>query len=204
MLRFVAKAAVAVALAVGVGLVPVMSQDGKAKPADIDFDKIEADLMKLHTPGKEHQMLQTWVGEYTIEGKMWKPGAKEPLPVNGWSSISKAGEGFVREKFTCVMPGNTRMWGEGVFGYDNDSKTFQTSWIGGWSTTQRIMTGTFDPGTETMEFKCSYKCPVMKINVSERITSRPDGKGRMVMQMFMKAEGMDEMKHGEFVYTKLN
>jgi hypothetical protein len=205
MLRVAISAVAALAVVMVMGLIPAFSQEGKPAGGEkIDFEKIQADLMKFHTPGKEHQYLQSWVGDYTIEGKMWMPGNDKPTEVKGWSHISKVNDAFVQEKMTMVMPGNVKMSGEGYFGYDNDSKTYQTTWVMTGSTTQRMMTGIHDPGTDSMEFKCSYDCPVTHLKITERITSRPTEDGKMVVTIFMKAGDFPEMKHMERIYTRLN
>jgi hypothetical protein len=95
------------------------------------------------------------------------------------------------------------MWGEGFFGFDNESKTYQTTWIGGWSTTQRTMPGTVDAKTGVMEFKCQYDCPITKMKLTERIAASHNEDGTVTLRMYMKAGDMPEMQSGEFVYTPL-
>jgi hypothetical protein len=202
MKRIAITSAAALFLVVGFGLIPVLSQE-KSKEGEIDFAKVHEEYMKLHTPGKEHQLLQSWAGEYSIKGKMWMEPGKDPMEVHGWSNIRAVGTAFAHEKFTIVMPDNSKMWGEGFFGFDNESKTFQTTWIGGWSTTQRTLSGTLDPKTQVMEFKCQYQCPITLKKINERINSTNNADGTMTMRMYMQLEGMPEMQSGEFVYTPL-
>jgi hypothetical protein len=201
-MRRVAIMCAAALLTVGFGLIPVLSQDPKGS-GDIDFAKVQEEFMKLHTPGDEHKMIQSWAGEYTIKGKMWMAPGQDPMEVHGWSTIRTVGAAFAHEKFTLVMPDNTKMWGEGFFGFDNETKKFQTTWVGGWSTTQRTMNGTLDPKTNVMEFKCDYTCPITKKKITERINSTPNKDGTMTMRMYMQMEGMSEMQSGEFLYTPL-
>jgi hypothetical protein len=200
MKRVAIMCAAALLLTVGFGLIPVLSQDGTKAP---DMKKVQEEFMKLHTPGKEHEVLQGMVGEYSIKGKMWMEPGAEPMEVHGWSTIRSVSPAFVHEKFTIVMPDNSKMWGEGFFGFDNESKTYQTTWIGGWSTTQRTMPGTVDAKTGVMEFKCQYDCPITKMKITERIAASHNEDGTVTLRMYMKAGDMPEMQSGEFVYTPL-
>jgi hypothetical protein len=202
-MRIAMMVAAALFLLVGVGLIPALSQDPKNKSGDIDFAKVQEEFMKLHTPGEEHKVFQEMAGEYSIKGKMWMAPGTDPVEVHGWSTMRAVGTAFAHEKMTVVMPDNTKMWGEGFFGFDNESKMYQTTWIGGWSTTQRTMTGTMDAKTGAMELKCNYTCPITKKAATERVTATPNADGTLTLRMFAGLEGVGEFQNMEMVYTLL-
>lgn len=202
-MRIAMMMAAALFVVLGIGLIPALSQDPKAKGGDVDFSKVQEEFMKLHTPGTEHKVFQEMAGEYSIKGKMWMAPGTDPVEVHGWSTMRAVGTAFAHEKMTVVMPDNTKMWGEGFFGFDNESKMYQTTWIGGWSTTQRTMSGTMDAKTGAMELKCNYTCPITKKAATERVTATPNADGTLTLRMYAGLEGVGEFQNMEMVYTLL-
>jgi hypothetical protein len=75
--------------------------------------------------------------------------------------------------------------------------------VGGWSTTQRVMNGSFDPKANAIEYKCDYQCPITRMKITERVVTRKESETKMTLRIYRKAEGMDEMPGMELTYTKL-
>ncbi len=86
--------------------------------------------MKYSTPGKEHAMLASRAGTWTLAGKMWHAPNTEPETIEATSTIKSVMDGrYFIEK--VEGPGLMGMPFEGrsVFGYDNLTKTYFVIWF---------------------------------------------------------------------------
>ncbi len=201
MLKYSLMAVFAMTALLGTGFVTAFSE-GKAEGKAPDFKKVQEDFAKLHAPGKEHALIQSCAGEYAVEGKMWTEPGKDPVPVRGWATHKKLGSAFTQEDLVLNVAGQ-KLWATGFMGFDNESKMFQCTYVGGWSTTQRVMNGSFDPKANAIEYKCDYKCPITQMKITERVVTRKESETTMTLRIYRKAEGMDEMPGLELTYTKL-
>jgi len=100
-------------------------------------------MMEMAAPGEEHKAMKTWVGEWRAEVKMRMSPDAEWETYQGKARImSTLGGRFVIEKFEADMGAMFgKMEGLLVFGYNNLTKQYESSWRDTWSTWASTATG---------------------------------------------------------------
>ncbi len=91
--------------------------------------------------------------------------------------------------------------GQGVIGYDNALKKFQSTWIDNFGTGTMIMEGIFFDKVKIIEFKGKVVDPVSGKELDARETMRLISKDEMQMEMFVMQDGK-ESKTMEIVFTR--
>jgi hypothetical protein len=139
----------------------------------------EADMkaaMEAATPGPNHQWLAEAAGEWKGTCTMWMTPGSEPMKSEMTSSIKTVMDG----KFTICetkgeMPGMGPFFGHGMYGYDNVSKEFQSTWIDSMGTGMMVGTGKLSADKKTLTWNYTFNCPIAKKAIKMReIESRPD------------------------------
>ncbi len=157
----------------------------------------EADIKACEdagTPGPNHLHLAEGAGVWNGKSTMWMYPGAEPIVSECSSTITPILDG----RFTkCEMSGSTPMGpftGFGIYGFDNITEKFQSTWIDNCSTT--IMIGTGEPSSDgsTMTWTYKYTCPVSKKPVTLREIERTHGKDSKSFEMY----GIDPKSGKEF------
>lgn len=126
------------------GAPPAMSPEQKAM--------MEA-FQKAATPGPNHKLLQSMVGEWTFAMKMWQDPAAPAQESSGATSYRNLMDGrYVQHEHKGNFMGMP-FHGVGILGYDNVSKQFLSSWIDNMATGQMLMNGSYDATKKTFTFK---------------------------------------------------
>ena len=172
------------------------AQDGKMG----DDEKAMMDAMiKAGTPGAPHKLLESLVGSWTVEGKIWMNPDQPPMDFQGKSVMKTIlGGRFLQEDYEANLMGPFH--GLGLTGYDNVKKVFVSTWIDSMTTSIITLTGTYDAATKTFTYSGEVEDPVQgqktmritmrwaddKTHVSEFFEPNPEGTFVKTMEMTYK------------------
>jgi hypothetical protein len=121
------------------------------------------------TPGKMHELLAKDIGTWSGQNTMWMAPSSEPMKTTCTSKFSKMLDGrFVKCEMSGEMPGMGPYNGFAIYGYDNVSKKFVSSWIDNCGTGIAQGTGELSPDGKTMTWNFTFNCPIQKKLVTMR------------------------------------
>lgn len=107
-------------------------------------------------PGPIHKFLAKRAGEYTTITKFSGPGIPDSPPTKGTSKIkSILGGRFVQQEDSGEMLGK-KFTSVHLDGYNNLTKTFESTWIYTGGTGMMSMTGKSDDGGKTIHYVATY------------------------------------------------
>lgn len=100
-------------------------------------------MMKMGAPGEEHKAMKSWVGNWNAEMKMRMSPEADWETYKGKAKIQSAlGGRYMIEKFEANLgPMMGEMEGLLIFGYNNLTKQYESSWRDNWSTWASTATG---------------------------------------------------------------
>jgi hypothetical protein len=196
--------------AVGLGLMPLGSVAGaadEAPPAAPAFKLpdgwTQEDLqacMVAGTPGEMHKLLAGQAGKWTGKQTMWMAPGADPLTADCNSNCTSIMDGrFVNCAFDSVCPLMGSYKGQGIAGYDNVSKKFQSIWIDNHSSAMMVGTGSLSPDGKSITWKYEYTCPILKKPTSMREVETFTGPNSKTMEMF----SIDPKSGKEFQMMKI-
>ena len=195
-----------VAAAVGAvllfGMVSVAA--GQEKPAMSKDEQAMMDaMMKAATPGPNHKLLESMVGEWTAAMKMWMDPSAPATETKGTvSTRALLGGRYVEGVFKAPMMGMA-FEGIGLNGYDNVTRQFVSTWIDNMGTGILFMTGTYDAATKTLTYLAEMADPMNpSVKVKMRETYRLVNDNQHVMEMY-ESRGGKETKTMEVTYTRV-
>ena len=91
--------------------------------------------MLAGAPGEMHKLLAKDVGEWEGKTTMWMGPDSEPMTSECTSTVTPMMDGrYIKAEMKGDMPGMGPYHGGGIYGYDNVSKKFVSSWIDNHST----------------------------------------------------------------------
>jgi hypothetical protein len=170
-----------------------------------DQDKKMMDqMMKYGTPGKHHEFLKKYVGDWDAEVKLWQNPAAEPMISKGTIKNQLIFDGrFVKGDFEAMM-GGMRSMGLEVIGYDLFKNMYTTFWIDSWSTASVTTTGTLDSSGMVLTETGMYPDAMTDGKTMQKIKNVTTflGDGRYKFEMFMVTPDGKEAKSMEFVCTR--
>lgn len=157
---------------------------------------------KAATPGPNHKLLQSMVGEWTYAMKMWQDPAAPAQESSGTSSYRSLMDGrHVQHEHKGNFMGMP-FHGVGILGYDNVSKQFQSSWIDNMATGQMLMLGSYEAPKKTFTFKGDMD-DMMKPGTKTKIreTVRIVDNDTHVLEWY-ETRGAKEVKTMEITYKR--
>lgn len=158
----------------------------------------EADMMacvEAGTPGEMHAHLAKGIGTWTGKTTMWMAPGAEPLKSECTSTVSTMMDGrFTKCEIDGEMPGMGPFNGFGIYGFDNVSQKFQSTWIDNCGTGMMIGTGDLSSDGKTLTWNFTYNCPITKKPTKMREIERWTGENTMTLEM----HGVDPKSGKEF------
>lgn len=141
------------------------------------------------TPGPHHKHLDALVGKWTYTGKWWMAPDAPAEEMKGDAEYTWILDGHYI-KLTSTSPadpaGGPAFEGLGMFGYDNFTKDYFSTWMDSMGTGIMILRGTCDADGKT--FKFAGTCP-------DPMTGEKEKKCREVVTM------LEKDKHNFEMYT---
>lgn len=167
-MRRVTIAAVACAFCAGLAAsslfsVPAAAQDEGAPPIPADMQEMWAEYMALGEPGPKHEMLDRFVGEWTVTTTISMPGV-EPMVSEGTATTEWAMDGrWLVTKQSGTMMGRPYQ-GMGVMGHDNYKNRFVQTWCDSMSTAFAYSEGEAAPDGSAFFFSGTMDEPMMRMH----------------------------------------
>jgi hypothetical protein len=153
--------------------------------------------MAAATPGKIHEFLASGVGNWNGKNKMWMPGGgDEPMKSESKSKVTSILDGrFIKVEVEGEMPGGMGPFtGFGLYGFDNVTQQFVSTWIDNMGTGMMTGTGELSKDGKTLTWNYTYNCPIQKKAVPLREVETITGDKTRKMEMF----GQDPKTGKEF------
>lgn len=156
--------------------------------------------MDAGTPGEMHAFLVESAGVWHGKGKMWMAPGMAPIDSESTSTITPIMDGrYIMCEMAGEMPGMGTFSGHGIYGFDNVSQKFQSSWVDNMSTGQMFGTGERSSDGKTLTWTYTYNCPVTKKPTTMREVEKITGKDTRIMEM----HGIDPKSGKEFKMMEL-
>jgi len=166
-------------------------------------DKQMLEMMeKYGTPGKEHEFLKKFVGDWMVEMKSWMKPGDPPMMSKGTIKTRPIFDGrYVEGRFEGMMM-DRKYLGLEIIGFDRFQKKYITLWIDtmgtGFFTTSGMLDASGMVLTETGTMPDPMTGGTQK--VKDVTTFMPDGSYKF--EMFMVMPDGKEFKSMEFVAKK--
>jgi hypothetical protein len=157
------------------------------------------------TPGPQHEHLAKGVGVWQGKTKMWMtPEMTEPQTSECTSTITAMMDGrFTKCEIEGDMPGMGPFNGFGLYGFDNVSKKYQSTWIDNCGTGMMNGTGELSSDGRTLTWVFNYNCPITKKPTTMREVERYTGKDTMTLEMYgVDPKSGKEFKMMEIAFTR--
>jgi hypothetical protein len=156
--------------------------------------------MAYATPGKQHEHLQHFVGEWNWASKFWMAPGAPPMEGTGVSTVKPVFEGrFVMDEVKALtgMP----FEGLGITGFDNASKKFQSVWFDSMGTALMFSEGTGDESGKNFTFFGSYTDPIEGVKKMRNDYKIVNDDKHLITMHEIKPDGT-EFKSFELVVTR--
>jgi hypothetical protein len=196
----------AIAALIAVFLIPILAVPGTSSAQEMSAQEKQMMemTMKYGTPGKNHELLKKFVGDWTADMKMWSQPGAEPMTSSGTIKNELIFDGrFVKCKFESTMMG-MKFSGLEIIGYDLFKKKYATFWIDNMSTAFAFFSGTLDASGKVLTETGEYPDPMTDGKTTQKVknvtTFMEDGKFKF--EMFMVMPDGKEVKNMEFTATR--
>jgi len=141
--------------------------------------------MEAGTPGENHQKLAEGLGVWAGKTTMWMAPGTEPMHSECTATATPMMDGrFVKLEMTGEMPGMGPFNGFGIYGYDNVSQKFQSTWVDNCGTGMMVGTGQLSSDGKTYTWNFAYHCPITKKPTTLREVERITGKDTKTLEMY--------------------
>lgn len=153
-------------------------------------------------PGKEHELLKQFVGEWTAECKFWMDPAQPPMEMKGTETCTLGpGAFWVTSVFKGEMFGQP-FEGRWTTGYSPLKKKYVGTWIDSMMPHLFTSEGTADEAGKVITFIADGIDPATGKEVKERWVIELQGADKHTMTMYNPTADGKERKSGEIVYTR--
>lgn len=178
-------------------------QPGKPGNAP-EVDPMMEAMMKAAQPGPQHAAMAKLAGTWETAVKMFESPDKAEESKGSMVYTPIHGGRYLHMEYKGEMMGGP-FSGSGIWGYDNTTKQYVSTWCDNWSTGIMFMTGTYDAASKTYTSTGEMSMPmpdgsVMKMKQRETVKIISDDKH--IMEMYGPGPDGKEMKHLEITYTR--
>jgi hypothetical protein len=151
--------------------------------------------MVAGTPGEMHKFLAKGLGVWSGKNTMWMAPGVDPMKSESTTTVSPLMDGrFVKVEVAGDMPGMGPFSGLGLYGFDNVSKKFVSTWIDNHGTGMMSGEGDLSSDGKTLTWKFTANCPITKKPVTMREIETITGPTTKTLEMF----GTDPKSGKEF------
>ena len=156
------------------------------------------------TPGPKHELLAQSIGVWSGKNTMWMTPTAEPVKSDCTATTTAIMDGrFTRCEVDGEMPGMGPFHGFGVYGFDNVSQKFQSTWIDNCGTGMLFGTGELSPDGKTLTWTYTYTCPITRKPTVFRQIEHHTSKDSLTVEMFgADPHSGKEFKMMEIAYTR--
>ncbi len=185
-------------------VVPVIASMQMQQEMTPDQKKMMEQMEKYGTPGKEHELLKRYVGEWDVDISSWQDPMAKPEKSKGTMKNTLLFEGrYVKCNFEGMM-GPMKFQGLEVIGYDLFKKVYTTFWVDSWSTAFMVTTGTLDMAGNVLTETGMSPDPMTDGKTMQKFKNVTTflGDGKYKFEMYMVMPDGKEMKGMEMVCTR--
>jgi len=176
------------------------AQDQKMAAQD---QKMMEQMMKYGTPGKEHELLKKYVGDWDVEISAWKDATSAPDKSQGTMKNTLIFDGrYLKADFDGEI-GGMKSLGLEIIGYDLLKKMYTTFWIDSWSTSFMTTGGTLDASGKVLTETGTFPDPMTDGKTMQKVRNVTTFKddGSYTFEMYMVDPDGKETKSMEMVCT---
>lgn len=168
-----------------------------------DMDAMMKMWEQVSTPGAAHQRLNSLVGKWNTESRMWMD-PQNPIVTKGTAEMKWVlGGRFLQQDFSGEMLGKP-LNGIGFTGYDNYSMKYVSFWVDNSATAMFTMEGTFDQsGTVLTMYGKMDEWMTGERDKNVKYVTRLTGADSMTFEIHDLAIGETNTKVVEIVYTRV-
>ncbi|MBP1766746.1 MAG: hypothetical protein H6P98_861 [Candidatus Aminicenantes bacterium] len=199
--RFMSLAAPA---AVFVILVLAAARMSSTQEMSAEDKKMMEMVMKYGTPGKNHEFLKKYVGEFDVEMKSWSKPGTEPMISKGTMKNELIFDGrYVKCTFDSMMMGMNYM-GLEIIGYDLFKNKYVTFWIDSMSTGFATFSGSLDESGKVLTETGEFPDPMTAGKTTQKVknVTKFVEDGKYMFAMFMVQPDGTEFKSMELTATR--
>ncbi len=139
------------------------------------------------TPGKMHEHLRQGAGVWHGKSTMWMVPGAEPVESECVSTVSPIFDGrYTKCEIEGEMPGMGPFKGFGLYGFDNVSQKFVSTWIDNQGTGMMNGEGTLSEDGKVLSWDFTYNCPLTKKATRMREIETITGPDTKTLEMFGK------------------
>ena len=180
-----------------------LAQTGNKPPEMTPEQKAEMEAyMKAGTPGAPHQAIAATAGSYDLKIKSWHEAGAPAMEETGTAKRTMMlGGRVLAEDITATMMGMPYS-GHGLFGFDNVTGKYWSTWNDTMGTALFVTEGTCDAQVKNCTFTGSYVDPIKKTTIKSRMTTKWPSPTTEVFEMYGPGKDGKEMKMMEITYTK--
>lgn len=184
------------------------AQPPAAPAGSEDMAAMMAAWEKAMTPGKHHEWLTQAVGTWDGKVTMWMDPAAPPSHSTCTSVItSTMGGRFTRcetkGQFDMGMGQPMAFEGFGLYGYNNTSEKFESTWCDNLGTMMLRFEGDLSADQKTLTLNANYHCPMKDGPSWMREVETRTSPTTMKLEMFGPTpDGKGEFKMMQIEYTK--
>jgi hypothetical protein len=145
-------------VAAGTLIASLAPAEDKGQKPDPNMEEMMKKAEAAMTPGPAHKVLDSLVGDWNAEVKLWMaPDAPPTVSKATAKSSWTLKKHFVKEEFDGDFMGQP-FHGVSYTGYDNVRQKYNSVWIDDMSTTMVTSEGEADSGGKMLTFGGSYAC----------------------------------------------
>jgi hypothetical protein len=182
---------------------PAAGQPEMQLPPGWTAEDMQACMASM-TPGKMHEHLAKSVGVWQGKNTVWiYPGA-EPTTTDSTATITPMlGGRFIKCEMAGEMPGMGPYNGFAIYGFDNVSQKFVSTWVDNCGTGMANGIGDLSSDGKTLTWNFAYNCPLTKRACELREIETFTGPNSKTLEMFATdPKSGKEYKMMELVLTR--
>ncbi|MGD9636415.1 MAG: DUF1579 domain-containing protein [Pirellulales bacterium] len=142
-------------------------------------------MMAAGTPGKMHKRLADDIGTWECKTQMWMQPNGEPMESVGTSIVKPLMDGrYVQVEMNGDMPGMGPYTGLGIYGFDNITQKFVSTWIDNHGTGIMTGTGELSADGKTITWEFTGNCPLTKQPMTMKEVETVTGPNTKTLEMF--------------------
>jgi hypothetical protein len=152
-------------------------------------------------PGKEHELLKQFEGEWDCTSKFTMPGSDPVISKAKETARLMAGGLFLVFDVEGEMMG-AKFAGHGTMGYDTHKRKYTGSWIDSMATGVYLVEGTYDEQTKVFTELMEGSDPGTGQPMKMKVTHEIKDKDNRILKFFMNGPEGKEIQTGTIEYKR--
>ncbi len=183
-------------------ILAVLPAPGAAQQTSAENKKMQEMMMKYAMPGKNHELLKNYAGDWDVAIKGWMKPGDEPMMSTATQKAALIFDGrYVKCNFEGTM-GGRKFSGLEIIGYDLFQNKYTTLWIDNMSTSFLVTTGVLDMSGKVLTDSGMAPDPMTgKLQKVKNVTTFMED-GKYKFEMYMAGPDGKEFKSMELIATR--